>query len=125
MFSKAIHFERLEHYIHQSAESGHGQNSSARIYIAPVFVKTSPKCSYSVIENERFGLVFAKTGSIISGTGQAQLKLHGLIVIAQCFLENIPLGEEGHWKGWALNLTTYTTEYRIQNAEHRTQNTRS
>jgi hypothetical protein len=32
-------------------------------------VKTSPKRSCSVIENERFGLVFAKTGSIISGTG--------------------------------------------------------
>jgi hypothetical protein len=32
-------------------------------------VKTSPKRSYSVIENERFGLVFAKTVSIISGTG--------------------------------------------------------
>jgi hypothetical protein len=32
-------------------------------------VKTNPKRSYSVIENERFGLVFAKTGSIISGTG--------------------------------------------------------
>jgi hypothetical protein len=32
-------------------------------------VKTSPKRSYSVIENERFGLVFAKTGSMISGTG--------------------------------------------------------
>ena len=31
-------------------------------------MKTSPKRSYSVIENERFGLVFAKTGSIISGT---------------------------------------------------------
>jgi hypothetical protein len=31
-------------------------------------VKTSPKRSYSVIENERFRLVFAKTGSIISGT---------------------------------------------------------
>ena len=31
-------------------------------------MKTSPKRSYSVIENERCGLVFAKTGSIISGT---------------------------------------------------------
>ncbi len=31
----------------------------------PVFVKTSPKRSYSVIENERFGLVFAKTGSTV------------------------------------------------------------
>ncbi len=36
--------------------------------IDPVFTKTSPKCSFSVIQNERFGLVFAKTGSIISGT---------------------------------------------------------
>ncbi len=31
-------------------------------------MKTSPKRSYSVIEKERFGLVFAKTMSIISGT---------------------------------------------------------
>jgi hypothetical protein len=34
----------------------------------PVFAKTSPKCSFSVIEIERFGLVFTKTGSINSGT---------------------------------------------------------
>ena len=34
-----------------------------------VFVKTSSKRSYSVIENERIGLVFAKTVSIISGIG--------------------------------------------------------
>jgi hypothetical protein len=38
-------------------------------FIDPVFTKTSPKRSFSVIQNERFGLVFAKTGSIISGTG--------------------------------------------------------
>ncbi len=31
-------------------------------------MKTSPKRSYSVIDNERFGLVFAKTVSIISAT---------------------------------------------------------
>jgi hypothetical protein len=37
-------------------------------FIDPVFVKTSPKRSFLVIENERFGLVFAKTGSINSGT---------------------------------------------------------
>ncbi len=37
-------------------------------FIDPVFVKTSPKRSFSVIQNERFGLVFVKTGSIISGT---------------------------------------------------------
>jgi hypothetical protein len=31
-------------------------------------VKTSPKRSFSMIENERFGLVSAKTGSINLGT---------------------------------------------------------
>jgi hypothetical protein len=34
-----------------------------------VFTKTSPKGSFSITENERFGLVFAKTGSVNSGTG--------------------------------------------------------
>ncbi len=43
--------------------------SSVPEFIDPVFAKTSPKRSFSVIQNERFGLVFAKTGSIISGTG--------------------------------------------------------
>ncbi len=33
-------------------------------FIDPVFVKTSPKHSFSMTENERFGLVFAKTGSV-------------------------------------------------------------
>ncbi len=37
-------------------------------FIDTVFAKTSPKRSFSVIENERIGLVFAKTGYIISGT---------------------------------------------------------
>ncbi len=36
--------------------------------IDPVFVKTSPKRSFLIIENNRFGLVVAKTGSINSGT---------------------------------------------------------
>jgi hypothetical protein len=36
-------------------------------FIDPVFAKTSPKRSFSMTENERFGLVFAKTGSINSG----------------------------------------------------------
>jgi hypothetical protein len=34
----------------------------------PVFAKTSPKRSFPMIENERFGLVFARTGSINLGT---------------------------------------------------------
>jgi hypothetical protein len=48
-------------------------------FIDPVFTKTSQKRSFTVIENERFGLVLAKTGSINSGTGPnlqvAQLSL--------------------------------------------------
>ncbi len=38
-------------------------------FIDRVFVKTSPKRSFLVIENARFGLVLTKTGSINSGTG--------------------------------------------------------
>jgi hypothetical protein len=37
-------------------------------FIDPRFRENKLKRSYSVIENERFGLVFAETGSIISGT---------------------------------------------------------
>jgi hypothetical protein len=37
--------------------------------IDPVFTKTSPKCLFCMTENERFGLVFTKTGPINSGTG--------------------------------------------------------
>ncbi len=35
----------------------------------PVFAKTSQNARFLLSENERFGLVFVKTGSIISGTG--------------------------------------------------------
>ncbi len=38
--------------------------------IEPVFAKTSPKCSFSMTENERFGRVFANTGSIFYKFGQ-------------------------------------------------------
>jgi hypothetical protein len=37
--------------------------------IDPVFAKTSPKRSFCMTENERFELVFVKTGSINSGAG--------------------------------------------------------
>ncbi len=45
-----------------------GSGSTTLEFIDPVFVKTSPKRSFLVIENERFGLVFAKAGTINSGT---------------------------------------------------------
>jgi hypothetical protein len=46
-------------------------------FIDPVFVKTSPKRSFSMTKNERFRLVFVKTGSINSGTGQVVGKSNG------------------------------------------------
>ncbi len=37
-------------------------------FIDPVFLKTSPKRSFSITENEHFRLVFTKTGSKKSAT---------------------------------------------------------
>ncbi len=45
------------------------QNSSVPEFIDPVFTKTSPKRSFSLNRKRAFWLVFAKTGSIILGTG--------------------------------------------------------
>ncbi len=44
------------------------RNSPVPEFIDPVLAKTSPKRSFSMTEKERFGLLFANTGSIISGT---------------------------------------------------------
>ncbi len=44
-------------------------HSAVSEIIDPVFLKASPICSFSMTENECFGLVFTKTGSINSGTG--------------------------------------------------------
>ncbi len=41
--------------------------------IDPVFAKTSQNARFLLSENERFGLVFVKTGSINSGTGQIRV----------------------------------------------------
>ncbi len=46
--------------------------------IDPVFAKTSPKRSFCMTENERFGLVFVKTGSINSGTGSFEEMLRSI-----------------------------------------------
>ncbi len=42
-------------------------------FLDPVFAKTSPKRAFLVIENERFGHVFARTGFINSGTAESLL----------------------------------------------------
>ncbi len=43
--------------------------------IDPVFAKTSQNARFLLSENERFGLVFVKTGSINSGTVKLILKM--------------------------------------------------
>ncbi len=50
----------------------HLSKHSGRIY-RPRFAKTTPKRSFSLIENERVVLLFAKTGSINSGTGHTSV----------------------------------------------------
>ncbi len=40
--------------------------------IDPVFAKISQNARFLLSENERFGLVFVKTGSINSGTGDVR-----------------------------------------------------
>ncbi len=40
--------------------------------IEPVFTKTSQNARFLLSENERFGLVFVKTGSINSGTAKCR-----------------------------------------------------
>jgi hypothetical protein len=47
-------------------------------FIDPVFTKTSPKRSFSLNRKRAFWLVFAKTGSIISGTGHKNRVLNSL-----------------------------------------------
>ncbi len=46
-------------------------------FIVPVFAKTGQTHSFSLTENEHFGLVSAKTGSINSGTGRIENNLKG------------------------------------------------
>jgi hypothetical protein len=54
--------------------------------IDPVFVKTSQNARFLLSENERFGLVFVKTGSINSGTELC-------IPVDQVLVVHLPLPE--------------------------------
>jgi hypothetical protein len=61
-------------------------------FIDPVFVKTSPKRSFSVIQNERFGLVFVKTGSIISGIGASA------VIVTYCHVGALRFKRDSMWR---------------------------
>jgi hypothetical protein len=51
--------------------------------IDPVFAKTSQNARFLLSENERFGLVFVKTGSINSGTGFRENKPRKLVLVVE------------------------------------------
>jgi hypothetical protein len=70
---QAVGFPRKCFYLHSAKNSticitANFFTRTVPKFIDTFFAKTSPKRSFSVIENKRFGLVFAKTGSINSGT---------------------------------------------------------
>ncbi len=54
----------------------HGWAEPVPEIIDPVFAKTSQNARFLLSENERFGLVFVKTGSINSGTALSDLETH-------------------------------------------------
>ncbi len=51
-------------------------STSVPEFIDPVFVKTSPKRSFSVIENERFGLFSPKLGLKIWALGSCRTVMY-------------------------------------------------
>jgi hypothetical protein len=58
-------------------------------FIDPVFSKTSPKRSFSMTENQCFGLVFAKNGYINSGTGNVSNTVVFTVIKSRCSLNGI------------------------------------
>jgi hypothetical protein len=70
----------------------------------PVFAKTRPKRSFSVNENARFGLVFAKTGSL-NCAGREYFKSVPVTLWASLILIHYLYGSESltvyFWRCWA------------------------
>jgi hypothetical protein len=66
-------------YFFSSLLSKMDRRRSVPEIIDPVFAKTSQNARFLLSENERFGLVFVKTGSINSGTGNNVINVsHGI-----------------------------------------------
>ncbi len=78
-----------------------------------VFAKTSPERSFSITENERFGLVFAKTGSInsgISGTGSDSNVLRQKYTLLTCAIQK-------DWLTYKCALLCLTYGYTSANSQ--------
>jgi hypothetical protein len=76
-------------------------------FIDPVFAKISPKRSFSVIENEPFGLVFAKTGSINSDIGQywCFLVSSDLLMLLKVTVQSLVKYAVGRWSNICVELS--------------------
>ncbi len=72
--------------------------------IDPVFAKTSQNARFLLSENERFGLVFVKTGSINSGTGDFKCR-----EVKTGFYRNrsMQTGSSETLIGWKSGQTTF------------------
>ncbi len=83
-------------------------------FIDPVFAKTIPKRSFSVIQNERFGLVFTKTGSINSGTELTISKKHhwksNKFAPVPLYIVHTELSNSQFLQWWPKNLCVHRLE---------------
>jgi hypothetical protein len=86
-------------------------------FIDPVFTKTSLKCLFSAIQNERFGLVFTKTGSIISGTGLLKFEnTTSIFRMKKSNLELLPFLQDIHGMRYVTQLIS--SKFNEQNGRH-------
>ncbi len=70
--------------------------------IDPVFAKTSQNARFLLSENERFGLVFVKTGFINSGTGCIITVSYLIAKLMQLFEKRIVPGFEDIMENYIL-----------------------
>jgi hypothetical protein len=75
--------------------------------IDPVFTKTSQNARILLSENERFGLVFVKTGSINSGT--VVLIVDNIFIYSVLF--QTPTFEHCKWKLYEIRIKNQTAAW--------------
>jgi hypothetical protein len=75
--------------------------------IDPVFAKTSQNARFLLSENERFGLVLVKTGSINSGTGLKFLRQHTCNFTLKLILQGTYHPRDASYKERKLPEETY------------------
>ncbi len=112
IFTQRLAYPRPELWIRIRS---HLHNFAVPEFIDPVFTKTSPKRSFSLNRKRAFWLVFAKPGSIISGTGSggfgsvsipSKCIFHFISIYQCCGVANISLGSASCRSELRLRLHT-------------------